>query len=165
MRVFKVLLICADNAVLSSMAQVLMYELGAGRFKVQGAALQPALEVHPLAVVTLQANKHFSQVTNPCALSDFTEQALTQFDFIFYLAPKNNAPKLPMHVKPTAQWRFDNPAEVIGTATEQYRAFYTTYMQLRRRIQIFQNLPVQKLERLAHKPPMAEPAKVNAYAS
>jgi arsenate reductase len=49
----------------------------------------------------------------------------------------------------TAHWGVPDPAAVSGTAEERRRAFRDALFVLRRRIELFTSLPVDKLERLA----------------
>ena len=49
----------------------------------------------------------------------------------------------------TAHWGLEDPAAVEGTDEEKRRAFFRAYTHLQNRINIFMNLPFDKLDRLA----------------
>lgn len=49
----------------------------------------------------------------------------------------------------TAHWGVPDPAAVSGSETEIRHAFTTAFVTLRRRIELFASLPMDKLDRLA----------------
>jgi arsenate reductase len=49
----------------------------------------------------------------------------------------------------TAHWGVPDPAAFYGSDDEKRRVFLDTFMVLRRRIELFANLPFEKLDRLA----------------
>ena len=49
----------------------------------------------------------------------------------------------------TAHWGVEDPAAVEGSDSERRKAFFFAYNQLQRRISMFANLPMAKLERVA----------------
>jgi arsenate reductase len=51
----------------------------------------------------------------------------------------------------TAHWGIPDPAAVHGTGEEQRRAFRDAFLSLRRRIELFACLPLDKLRGLALK--------------
>jgi arsenate reductase (thioredoxin) len=48
-----------------------------------------------------------------------------------------------------AHWGVSGPAAVEGSNEDKRSAFLDTFMVLRRRIDLFANLPLEKLDRLA----------------
>ena len=53
-RVFSVLFVDEHNAVRSIMAEVILYQLGRGRFRTHSAGLTPQAEIHPLTLRALE---------------------------------------------------------------------------------------------------------------
>jgi arsenate reductase len=49
----------------------------------------------------------------------------------------------------TAHWGVPDPAAVSGSPAEQRRAFKDAYLTLRRRIELFASLPLEKLSGLS----------------
>jgi len=49
----------------------------------------------------------------------------------------------------TAHWGVEDPAAAQGTPEERAKAFSNAFMMLNRRIAIFQNLPIEKLDKLS----------------
>jgi protein-tyrosine-phosphatase len=49
----------------------------------------------------------------------------------------------------SAHWGLPDPAEVVGSETEQHLAFADTYRMLRNRIGIFVSLPMKSLDKLS----------------
>ena len=56
----------------------------------------------------------------------------------------------------TARWGVEDPSAVQGSDEEKRRAFMTAYARLRRRIELFVNLPVASLDRMTLKKSMEE---------
>ncbi|MBM6485749.1 arsenate reductase ArsC, partial [Klebsiella pneumoniae] len=48
-----------------------------------------------------------------------------------------------------AHWGVPDPSETQGTDEDKHKAFLNAYVQLRKRIELFVNLPLSKLDRLA----------------
>ena len=55
-----------------------------------------------------------------------------------------------------AHWRIPDPAGVIGNDDAKRRAFKDAYITLQRRIELFANLPFDKLDQLTLKSRMTE---------
>jgi arsenate reductase len=72
-------------------------------------------------------------------------------DFIFTVCDNAAAEQCPYWPgQPmTAHWGLPDPAAVTGSEAEQRRAFRDTLAVLRRRIELFASLPLDKLDRLA----------------
>ena len=65
----------------------------------------------------------------------------------------------------TAHWGVEDPAAVQGTDEEKRRAFFRTYTHLQSRLNIFINLPLDKLDRLALQKRLHEIGKSRPEAS
>ena len=48
----------------------------------------------------------------------------------------------------TARWSVEDPAAVVGTREQQWRAFKDAYTTLEARIKLFTSLPVRSLDRI-----------------
>jgi arsenate reductase len=59
----------------------------------------------------------------------------------------------------TAHWGVPDPAAVEGSDDEKRRAFREAATALRRRIELFLSLPLEKLDRMAMKQKLAEIGK------
>jgi hypothetical protein len=61
----------------------------------------------------------------------------------------------------TAHWGVNDPAAVEGTDEERRKAFFRAYRELSTRINLFVNLPLGKLDRLALKKKLDEIGKTD----
>jgi arsenate reductase len=156
-RTFNVLVLCTGNSARSILGEMLFNHLGAGRIKAFSAGSQPAGQVNPVALETLE--KHGI----PCAgarskswdeFSAGDAQSATQstvspaptFDFIFTVcgnAAKEACPVWPGHPA-TAHWGIDDPAHVEPLEARR-AAFETAYQELKRRVDAFLALPLETM--------------------
>ena len=152
---FNVLFLCTGNSARSIMAEALLNHaaIGGGRFKAYSAGSHPKGEVHPLALETLAKNRFPTEGYRSKSWSEFLRPDAPRLDFVFTVCDQAAAevcpiwPGQPM----TAHWGIPDPAAAGGTPDEQRRAFLDAFLSLRRRIELFTNLPLDSLDRLAIK--------------
>ena len=148
-----VLFLCTGNSARSIMAESLLNHLptGRGRFKAFSAGSHPKGEVHPLALETLSANKLPTEGYRSKSWTEFAEPEAPKMDFVFTVCDQAASevcpvwPGQPM----TAHWGLPDPAAVEGSDEQRRRAFREALVSLRRRIELFTNLPLDSLSRLA----------------
>ena len=147
-RVRNVLFICTGNSARSIMAESVLNQLGAGRFRAFSAGSHPQGAVHPMALELLERNHYPHQGLRSKNWDEFAGPDAPQMDFVLTVCDKAAGevcpvwPGQPM----TAHWGLEDPAQVEGEE-EQQRAVKNAFMQLNRRIGIFVNLPIDKLAR------------------
>ena len=149
-RTFNILVLCTGNSARSILGEMLFNHLGKGRVTAYSAGSQPAGQVNPVALETLE--KHGI----PCAgarskswdeFSARTSSAVSPgltFDFIFTVcgnAAKEACPVWPGHPV-TAHWGIDDPAHVEPLEARR-EAFEKAYQELRQRIEAFLALPLE----------------------
>jgi len=150
-KTYNVLFLCTGNSARSIIAESLMNQLGAGRFKAYSAGSMPTGRVNP----------HIRPIVENCgfAMSEFRSKSWDEFakpgapplDFIFTVC--DNAagevcpvwPGQPM----TAHWGIQDPAAVEGTDEEKARAFDKAFRELDARLKIFTSLRLEMLDRMA----------------
>jgi protein-tyrosine-phosphatase len=150
---FNVLFLCTGNSARSIMAEALMNHLaiGGGRFKAYSAGSFPKGQVHPLALETLSKNRLPTEGYRSKSWDEFSQPDAPKMDFVFTVCDQAAAevcpiwPGQPM----TAHWGIPDPAAAGGTPDDQRRAFLDAFLSLRRRIELFTNLPLDSLNRLA----------------
>jgi arsenate reductase len=69
-----ILFICTGNSARSVMAEVLMNELGEGRYQAFSAGAQPSGEVNPLTIETLNAHGHSTDGLRSKSLTEFLDK-------------------------------------------------------------------------------------------
>ena len=148
-RPYKVLFLCTGNSARSILAEALLNKLGRGRFKAYSAGSFPKGEVHPHAITIVENLGFEASDFRSKSWDEFAQAGAPALDFIFTVC--DNAagevcpiwPGQPM----TAHWGIPDPADVEGSETEKAIAFAEACRQLRNRIGLFVELPLQSLDR------------------
>lgn len=145
---YNVLFLCTGNSARSILAEAILNQEGAGRFKAYSAGSQPKGQVHPVAFETLQ---NFGYPVDGLRSKDWDEFAAPgapELDFVFTVC--DNAAGETCPVWPgqpmTAHWGIEDPA-AVSDAFEQKAAFVTALRYLRNRISAFASLPVATLDK------------------
>lgn len=147
-KVFNVLFLCTGNSARSIIAESVLNQLGQGRFKAFSAGSMPAGTVNAHVMELIQRNKMPIEGIRSKSWDEFASADAPKLDFVFTVCDQAAGevcpvwPGQPM----TAHWGLEDPAQVAGEE-EQKRAVSNAFMQLNRRIGIFTNLPLEKLER------------------
>ena len=124
---------------------------GRGRFRAYSAGSQPKGGVNPLALELLREQKISTEALRSKSWDEFAGPDAPALDFVFTVCDNAAAevcpiwPGQPM----TAHWGVPDPAAVEGTDEAKRKAFRDALFALRRRIELFANLPFDKLSRLA----------------
>ncbi len=154
---YNVLILCTGNSARSILGEVLFNTLGKGRFKAYSAGSKPAGRVNPGALEWLEANGHSTAGLRSKSWDEFAAPGAPHFDFIFTVcdnAAGEVCPIWPGHPM-TAHWGIPDPAHIEGDEARR-AAFKQAATQLARRIELFMQLPIAKLDRLVLKEKMAE---------
>ena len=171
-RTFNVLVLCTGNSARSILGEMLFKHLGAGRIRAYSAGSQPAGQVNPVALETLEKHgipcagarsKSWDEFAVPPAptfapaahqgelnvgTADVSLREGIAFDFIFTVcgnAAKEACPVWPGHPA-TAHWGIDDPAHVEPLEARR-AAFETAYRELKRRVEAFLALPLETMSR------------------
>ena len=150
---FNVLFLCTGNSARSILAEAAINHLAitGGKFKGYSAGSHPKGTIHPLAIVTLQQNHFPTDGLRSKSWNEFAQPGAPRLHFVFTVCDQAAAevcptwPGQPM----TAHWGIPDPSAVDGTVDEQRRAFRDAFLILRRRIELFASLPLDKLSGLA----------------
>lgn len=150
-RVYNVLFLCTGNSARSILAEVILSNLGKGRFVGYSAGSHPAGKVNPFAIELLKTTGFDTTELRSKDWAEFARDDAPRMDFILTVC--DNAagevcpvwPGQPM----SAHWGVADPAAVEGTDDEKRRAFRDAAAILRRRIELLISLPLEKLDKLA----------------
>ncbi|WP_460272240.1 arsenate reductase/protein-tyrosine-phosphatase family protein [Celeribacter sp. ULVN23_4] len=149
-RPYRALFLCSGNSARSIMAEALLRDLGAGRFDVTSAGTMPSGEINAQTRALLEREGHDTLGLWSKSLSQ--AQGNDQgFDFVFTVcdtAASEDCTPLPGQPL-SAHWGLPDPVKAEGTEAERALAFAKTYDALRRRIEVFTSLPIDKLDRLS----------------
>ncbi len=148
---FDVLFICSGNSARSIFAEVLLRDLGKGKFQAFSAGTRPNTEINPFALEVLQRNGHDVSGLRSKHISEFQLSGATAMDFVFTVCDTAAAEECPPWPgQPiTGHWGLPDPVKAVGTDAEKALVFAQTYGALHRRIAAFIELPLESLNRMA----------------
>lgn len=149
-KIYNALFLCTGNSARSIMAEVMLNNMGNGRFRAWSAGSHPKGAVHPLALELLAKNRLPIEGLRSKDWEEFARPGAPQIDFVFTVC--DNAagevcpvwPGRPM----TAHWGIPDPAAVEGSDDNKRKAFFLAYNQLSKRLSLFVNLPLERLDNM-----------------
>lgn len=147
---YNVLVLCTGNSARSILGEVLFNSMGKGTIKAFSAGSKPAGKVNPGALEWLTSNGHSTSGLRSKSWDEFSVPGAPEFDFVFTVCDNAAGETCPVWygAPVTAHWGIPDPAHVEGEAARR-AAFNKAADQLARRIQLFLNLPIGKLDALA----------------
>ena len=156
-----VLFLCTGNSARSILAEAYLNSAGRGSFRAYSAGSQPAGRVNPFALELLQKSRLGTEGLRSKNWEEFARPGAPVMNFVFTVC--DNAagevcpiwPGQPM----TAHWGVPDPAAAQGTDEEKRKAFLKAFTELTTRINLFMNLPLARLDRLAMKKKLDEIGK------
>lgn len=152
-RPLNVLFLCTHNSARSIMAEAILAAEGKGRFNAFSAGSQASGQVHPLALDLLRRLGYPTDRLRSKSWDEFGTDDAPVMDLVFTVcdsAAQEACPIWPGHPM-TAHWSFPDPAAATGTEAERRAAFADVFRQIHRRIEIFLNLPFERLDQMALK--------------
>jgi len=148
---FDVLFICSGNSARSIFAEVLLRDLGQGKFQSFSAGTRPGTKLNPFAIEVLKRNGHDTSALRSKHVSEFQTPDSIVMDFVFTVcdtAASEDCPPWPGQPI-TGHWGLPDPVKATGAEAERALVFAQTYAALRRRIAAFAELPFATLTRLS----------------
>jgi arsenate reductase len=166
-KVYHVLFICTHNSARSIMAEGLLNGARRPDFVAHSAGSQPSGQVQPLALATMARMHLHTEGYRSKSWGEFAAADAPPMDFVFTVC--DNAagevcpvwPGQPM----TAHWGVPDPAAVTGSDDDKRRAFMTTAVVLRHRIELLLALPLHRLARLSLQQELDSIGKATAPAA
>jgi arsenate reductase len=161
---YNVLFLCTGNSARSIIGEVILSKIGGGKFRAYSAGSQPKGIVHPRALELLKRLGFVTEGLRSKSWDEFASADAPALDFVFTVcdnAANEVCPAWPGQPM-TAHWGIPDPAAVEGSEEEITRAFREAFQCLRRRIELFVNLPVKSLDRMSLKNRLDEIGKLNA---
>jgi arsenate reductase (thioredoxin) len=148
-----VLFLCTGNSARSIIAEAICNHapISAGKFHAYSAGSHPKGHVDPLAIEVLRQSRIATTGLRSKSWEEFAAADAPKMHFVFTVC--DHAAIEPCPVWPgqpmTAHWGVPDPAAVTTSEYERRRAFLDAALVLRRRIELFASLPLEKLTRLA----------------
>lgn len=144
---YKILFLCTGNSARSIMAEYILKRMEPKRFLSFSAGAKPAGKVNPMALSVLRENFKIEAVD--ARSKSWEEFGDVVFDFVITLCDnaRETCPVWPGQPI-IAHWSFADPADLVGTEEEKFKATSQIGMQIRRRLDLFCSLPMEKMERI-----------------
>ena len=156
--IHNVLFLCTGNSARSILGEAILNHLGRGRFRAFSAGSHPNGQVNPLALEEIRRMGLPDDAYRSKSWDEFAVPGAPAMDFVFTVcdsAAAEACPVWPGHPV-TAHWGIEDPAAVTGSEDQRRQAFRQAALVLWRRIELFLNLPLEKLDHLARKSRAAE---------
>lgn len=148
-----VLFLCTHNSARSILAEALLNHLGRGRFKAFSAGSSPRenQRPNPLALETLSNAGLSVEGLRSKSWDEFARPDAPQMDLVITVCDNAAGEACPYWPgqPATAHWGYADPSEVDGDDDAKREAFAQTLHLIRKRLDIFVNLPEASLDRLA----------------
>ncbi|CDY74634.1 Arsenate reductase [Caballeronia glathei] len=150
-RKYKVLFLCTHNSARSILAEAALNEVAGDRFVGYSAGSHPGTGPNPFALDLLRAQGISTDGLRSKSWDEFAEDGAPQIDFIFTVCDDAAGEVCPIWPgRPAkAHWGVPDPSTFEGTDEGKRRAFLHAFVQMRKRIELFVNLPLEKLDRMA----------------
>ena len=131
---------------------------GSDRFRAYSAGSMPKTQPHPMALELLRKNHISTEGLRSKPWDEFDKPDAPKLDFVFTVCDQAAAEPCPVWPgQPmTAHWGVPDPAAAEGSEEDKRRAFFEAFVALRRRIELFANLPITALDKLALQERMRE---------
>lgn len=162
--IYNVLFICTGNSARSIMAEAILNQQGAGRFRAWSAGSHPAGQVNPYAIDLLERNRFKTAGLRSKNWDEFALPDAPRMDFVLTVCDKAAGEMCPVWPgQPmTAHWGVEDPAAVKGSIEVIQRAFTDCFVVMNRRIALLTVLPIEKLDKLALKRELDSMGKVTS---
>jgi arsenate reductase len=144
---YKTLFLCTGNSARSILAEYLLKRMGGKQFEVYSAGSFPTGRVNPLAVQVLNDIYHVD--ASKARSKSWEKFSEVEFDFVITVCDnaRETCPIWPGQPI-VAHWSSPDPTLAEGTDEERFHVFKQVALQIRRRIELFCALPIDKLDRL-----------------
>lgn len=146
---YNVLFLCTGNSARSILAEAILNNTGAGKFRAYSAGSQPKGQVHLETMRLLRSLGYNTLGLRSKSWVEFLTHP--QFDFVFTVCDNAAAEVCPIWPgQPfTAHWGIPDPAAAQGSLAEVSLAFKEAYRLLNQRISVFTALPLGGLDELS----------------
>ena len=148
-----VLFLCTHNSARSILAEALLNHLGQGRFKAYSAGSSPRenQQPNPLALETLTKAGLPVEGLYSKSWDEFGKPDAPHMDLVITVCDNAAGEVCPFWPgqPATAHWGYADPSEVEGDDDKKREAFKQTLHMMRKRLDIFVNLPLSSLSKMA----------------
>ena len=158
-----VLFLCTHNSARSILAEALLNHMGRGRFKGFSAGSSPRdkQQPNPLALEVLQKEGIGIEGLRSKSWDEFALADAPHMDLVITVCDNAAGEVCPYWPgqPATAHWGYEDPSAGDASEDEKRMAFLKTLHMVRRRLEVFINLPVASLSKMALQQSARELAK------
>lgn len=149
-RVYTILVLCTGNSARSIMGEALLNVLGKRRFRAFSAGSRPSGTVQPMAAELAAAIGYDTSGLRSKSWHEFAVPGAPELDLVVTVCDNAAGEACPVWygMPMTAHWGVADPAAVEGDEETRRRAYRKAFTELRRRVELFVALPIDKLDRL-----------------
>lgn len=160
----RVLFLCTGNSARSIMAEAILAELGAGKYRAHSAGSHPTGSPHPMALRVLGEQGHSTESLRSKSWDEFAVAGASDLDLIVTVCDNARGESCPIWPggPMTVHWGVDDPASIRDDPAAQYEAFLDAYGILRKRIEAFLALDVEGLDQEAARQAVQELSRIVA---
>lgn len=151
MTAHNVLFLCTGNSARSILAEAYLNSAARGRFVGYSAGSHPNGRVNPFALELLAKHRLPTDGLRSKSWDEFARPGAPRMSFVFTVCDSAAGEVCPIWPgQPiTAHWGVGDPAAVEGSDDEKRRAFLKAFTELAARINLFLNLPFDRIDRRA----------------
>ena len=144
---FKILFLCTWNASRSIFAEYFMKDMGSSRFEAFSAGVTPKGQVSPITLRLLQTK--FRIDPSGARSKSWEEFKDEHLDFVVSVSEQAEQTSHAFPGQPIlAHWPYEDPTKVHGTPEEAETAYFRVASRIRYRLQLFNNLSFDQVDRL-----------------
>lgn len=148
-----VLFLCNHNTARSIMAEAMLNHMGKGNIKAYSAAshFSEKEHIHPYALKILERTDIDTSTLRSKSWDEFMQADSPHMDIVITMCDETEGEVCPFwQGEPaTAHWNYPDPSRFVGTEEEQFNAFSQAVRTLHNQLDLFVNLPLDTLDRLA----------------
>jgi arsenate reductase len=150
---YDVLFLCTGNSARSILAESILNRSGAGLFRAYSAGSMPTGRVNPFALQLLENLRYPTGTLRSKSWDEFAKDGAPDLDFIITVCDNAAGEVCPVWPgKPMrAHWGIPDPAAATGSDADIALVFADAYRMLTNRVNLFINLPIEKLDRMSLK--------------
>ncbi|MBS0428608.1 MAG: arsenate reductase ArsC [Proteobacteria bacterium] len=147
-----VLFLCTHNSARSILAEAVLNDLGAGRFRAfsAGSSPRPNQQPHPMALQALEKAGIDTAGLRSKSWDEFGGADAPPMDLVITVCDNAAGEVCPYWPgqPATAHWGYADPSEVEGSDAQRQEAFRQTLHAIRRRLELLVSLPAARLDKV-----------------
>lgn len=153
-----VLFLCTGNSARSVLGEVLMNELGKGRFRAFSAGSQPTGRPNPFAIELLQGLGYDTSYVRSKSWDEFAGPEAEEMHYVITVCSSAAGETCPYWpgAPVGAHWGIPDPAGAGETDAENREAFRIAHQRMKARVEAFLALPLDSMDLAAQKKAMSE---------